>query len=205
MQCKSCKTPLYTSRSDLCIACAGAYQLVEEFRDRWDSEAIRAIAADIGLSAVRQVRALRTYQRGLREACERQEVRAAAAKGEEPRVEPRRQEAPLRGRIGRTTASERGPLHVVESGTTETRTRSTLRTRNQERLSPPVWLGCGLRKWRQEGLWLQSRRPAHVLIEEGHPLIGTAGRSAGLLRRRRIRERVVQGPQQVPQKDFRTC
>lgn len=82
MSCKSCGTPLYTSRSDLCIACAGALQLVEEFKDQWDSVAVRNIAADICLSAVRQVRALRTYQRGLRSAREREEQREAERRAE---------------------------------------------------------------------------------------------------------------------------
>lgn len=82
MSCRSCNTPVYTSRSDLCIACAGAHQLIAEFKDKWDSEAVRSIAADVCLSAVRQVRALKVYQRGLRSAQEREEAREAERRKE---------------------------------------------------------------------------------------------------------------------------
>lgn len=64
----------------MCIGRAGALQLVEEFKDQWDSEPIRRIAGDICVSAVRQVRALRTYQRGLRNALERSEKAEAERK-----------------------------------------------------------------------------------------------------------------------------
>lgn len=70
MQCRECGTSVHSARSDLCIGCAGALQLSQEFRETWHCESLRNLACDIALSAVRQVRALRTFQRKDKEVTE---------------------------------------------------------------------------------------------------------------------------------------
>ena len=59
MFCGKCRRSLFSKRSTLCIACAAAATLTEEFQGEWGNETLRFLAGDVAVSAARHVRALR--------------------------------------------------------------------------------------------------------------------------------------------------
>ena len=59
MFCSKCRRALFSKRSPLCIACAAAATLGEEFQGEWGNETLRFLAGDVAVSAARHVRALR--------------------------------------------------------------------------------------------------------------------------------------------------
>ena len=59
MFCRECRGTLYDRRSDLCLACGAIETLKEEFKEPWNNGRLRDISADIVVSALRSVRALR--------------------------------------------------------------------------------------------------------------------------------------------------
>lgn len=61
MKCRSCCSTVYTERSDLCLPCAAAETLTNEFRSSFGSETIKNLATDVIITASRQVRALRLF------------------------------------------------------------------------------------------------------------------------------------------------
>ena len=61
MECRVCCAVLYSSRSDLCIACSSVSTIQKEFLEAWANTRLRNIGADVALSAARTIRSLRIY------------------------------------------------------------------------------------------------------------------------------------------------
>ena len=88
MFCKVCQLEIFTSRSELCLACSAVRTQNLEFQGDWGSGSLRNLGTDIACSAARQIRALRLHslkEAGLEERpfeAERPTERSVAKKDE---------------------------------------------------------------------------------------------------------------------------
>lgn len=109
LTCQKCRQAVPHESDSWCLACSAVEALVAELRNSWGSQGSRALAADLVVSGLRQVRALRRL--GLAAGGGRAVVRASTAEGREtPRgkLPPPEPAVPPRS-SGRGEASEVPP------------------------------------------------------------------------------------------------
>lgn len=87
MNCKVCSEPLYSHRSELCLACGGIDCLAQEFAQDFGSSSCKALCTDLVVSCARHVRAIRLFSL-------RREADDKAQRASEPVEETRREKEP---------------------------------------------------------------------------------------------------------------
>eukprot|EP00435_Cladocopium_sp_Y103_P011741 s1103_g3.t1 len=107
MSCAKCHQSEPSGDDTWCLGCAGWEALETELKGKWHSPAIRALANDQVISAVKHIRALRVYSAGVKSA---EDSRAARSNTELRRTEDRDNRAPLpRSREAEPRRSTKAP------------------------------------------------------------------------------------------------
>ena len=80
MSCAKCHQSAPSGNDTWCIGCTGWEALESELKGRWHSAAVRSLANDQVVSAVKHIRALRLYSANVKSAEDSRAARASAEK-----------------------------------------------------------------------------------------------------------------------------